>query len=56
MLPPETASTTPIIALLRPVEDTEPTMTPAAATATAMLIMLRGAGHQTNIDGGEAAR
>ena len=41
MLPPETASTTPIIALLRPVEDTEPTMTPAAATATAMLIMLR---------------
>ena len=40
-LPPEIASTTPTKALLRPVDETEPTMMPAAATATAMVIMLR---------------
>ena len=40
-LPPETTSTTSIMALLKPVEDTAPTMIPAVATATAILIMLR---------------
>ena len=35
------ASTTPTMALLRPVDPTAPTMMPAAATATAMPIMLR---------------
>ena len=51
---PAIASTTPTIALLRPVDETEPTMIPAAATATAMPIMLRAPRDHAEVDLGEA--
>ncbi len=41
MLFPAIASTKPTIALFRPVDDTAPTIMPAVATATPIVIILR---------------